>query len=90
MWVISLLNPASAIVKALKLLYDVVMFFVERYQQIVDFVKSVFESVGALARGSIDKAANSVESALGKSVPVIISFLASLLGLGGISKTIKN
>ncbi len=89
-WLISLLNPASALAKALKMLYDVVMFLIERYKQIVDFVKSVFESVGALARGSLDKAANAVENALARSVPVVISFMASLLGLGGIGKTIRG
>ncbi|ACN14417.1 hypothetical protein HRM2_13060 [Desulforapulum autotrophicum HRM2] len=89
-WLLSLLNPAAAIVKAVKLLYDLVMFFVERWGQIVDFAKSVFDSVGALARGAIGKAANTVESALGKSVPVIISLLASLIGLGGIGKAVKK
>ena len=89
-WLLSLLNPASAIVKALKLLFDLVMFFVERWQQIVDFAKSVFDSVGELARGAIAKAANAVESAMAKSVPVIISLLASLIGLGGIGKAVKK
>lgn len=89
-WILSLLNPASAIVKALKLLFDFVMFLVERGQQIVDFVKSVFNSVGELARGNLEKAAAAVENAMARSVPVIISLLASLLGLGGIGKTVKN
>lgn len=89
-WLLSMLNPASAIVKVLKLLYDFVMFLRERWGQIVDFAKSVFDSVGVLARGNLEKAAKAVEDAMGRSVPVIISLLASLAGLSGISKTIKE
>jgi len=90
MWLFSLLNPASAIVRAVKLLYDVVMFFVNRWDQIVNFAKSIFNSVRELALGKLGRAANAVEGALARSVPVIISFLASLLGLGGVSKAVKN
>ena len=90
MWLFSLLNPASALVRAIKLLYDLVMFFVNRWTQIVSFARSVFESVGALAMGQLGRAANAVEQALARSVPVILSFLASLLGLGGIGKAVRN
>ncbi|MCF7805487.1 MAG: DUF4157 domain-containing protein [Candidatus Marinimicrobia bacterium] len=90
MWLFSLLNPASAIVRAVKLLYDVVMFFVNRWDQIVSFAKSIFNSVRELTLGKLGRAANAVEGALARSVPVIISFLASLLGLGGVSKAVKN
>ena len=89
-WLLSLLNPASAIIRAIKMVYDVVMFFVNRYQQIATFVQSVFDSVGKLAIGNLSGAANAVENAMGRSVPVIISFLASLIGLGGVGQAIRN
>jgi Domain of unknown function (DUF4157) len=89
-WLLSLLNPVSAIIKAVKMLYDLVMFFVKRAKQIVAFVQSVFNSVGELARGNLDKAATAVENALGNSVPVIIGLLASLIGLGGIGKAVND
>ena len=89
-WLISMLNPASAIVKAIKMLYDLVMFFVERWEQIVAFAKSIWNSVNALANGRIGVAANAVEQALARSIPVILGLLASLLGLGGIGKSVKK
>ena len=44
-WLISLLNPASAFVKACKMIYDVIMFFVERGSQIMELVNAIIDSV---------------------------------------------
>lgn len=88
-WIISLLNPASAFFKACKAIYDIIMFFVNRGSQIMTLVNAVLDSVGAIAKGSIDVAAKFVEDALAKAVPVAIGFLAGLLGLGDISETIR-
>ena len=89
-WLLSLTNPASAIVKAIKLLYDLVMFLVERYQQIKDFILTVYDAVSAIAAGNFTKVVTGVENALAKMVPVLISLLASLIGLGGIAKQVKK
>ncbi len=88
-WLIGLLNPAAAFIKACKMIYDVIMFFVERGKQIIDLVNAVINSVVAIAKGAISVAATAVENALAKALPVAISFLASLLGLSGISEKIK-
>jgi hypothetical protein len=90
MWVVSLLNPASAFVKACKAIYDIVMFFIERGSQIMELVNAVLDSVTAIANGAIGDAAKLVENALAKALPVVISFMASLLGLGGISEKIQE
>jgi hypothetical protein len=89
-WVISLLNPASAFLKACKAIYDIVKFFVERARQLADFVKAVTESIDAIARGSLGAAAQRVEDALARAIPVAIGFLASLLGLDDLSGTIER
>jgi phage-related protein len=89
-WLLGLLNPAGAIVKIVKLLYDFVMFLVERFQQIKDFVLSVYNSIAAIAAGALTKATQAVEDALSRSLPVVISLLASLAGLRGIGKTVKK
>jgi hypothetical protein len=88
-WLISLLNPASAFIKACKMIYDVVMFFITRGKQILDLVNAIIDSITAIAKGAIGVAATAVENALAKALPVAISFLASLLGLDGISEKIK-
>lgn len=89
-WVISLFNPASALLKAIKLIYDVVMFFVENIERILQLVEAVVQSVSKIVAGQIGDAANWIEGAMGKTIPIIISFLARILGLGGISGKIKS
>ena len=89
-WLISLLNPAAAFIKACKAIYDIVMFIVERGQAIMEFVNSILDSIGAIARGQLGVVADKVEGALAKALPLAISFLASLLGLGGISDKIRE
>ena len=89
-WIISLLNPASAFVKACKAIYDIVMFFIERGSQIMALVNAILDNLAAIAGGNLSAAAALVESVLAKGLPVAISFLASLLGLGGISEKIKE
>ena len=89
-WVVGLLNPASAFIKACKAIYDIIMFFVEHGSQIIALVNAVIDSITAIASGAIGGAAAMIENALAKGIPVIIGFLASLLGLGGISDKIKS
>ena len=89
-WIVSMLNPASAFIKACKAIYDFVMFLVERGQQIVEFVNAILDNLAAIASGAIGSAAGLVESVLAKALPLAISMLASLLGLGGLSEKIKE
>jgi phage-related protein len=89
-WLISLLNPAAAFIKACKMIYDAVMWFVDNAERLKDFVDSVLDSVESIASGGVGKVASLIESTLGKAVPMVISGLASLLGLGGIAEKIKK
>jgi hypothetical protein len=89
-WVLSLLSPASAFIKACIAIYDTVMFLIERAKQILTLANAVVDSVLAIAKGSLGAAAAFVENALARAVPLVITFLADLLGLGGISDTIKS
>lgn len=89
-WLIGLLNPASAFIKACKAIYDIVMFFVERGRQIIELVNAILDSMAAIAAGNLAKMAAGVEGALAKMVPVVIGFLASLLGLGNISEKVRE
>jgi Domain of unknown function (DUF4157) len=87
---ISMFNPAGAIVQAVMAIYNTIMFFIERGEQIAALTQAVFASIGNIAAGNVAGAANYVEQAMGRSLPVMISFLARLIGLGGISEQIKN
>ncbi|MEG4634863.1 hypothetical protein QUB56_35915, partial [Microcoleus sp. AR_TQ3_B6] len=90
MWILSLLNPASAFVRACKAIIDIITFFIQRGSQIVELVNAVIESVTAIANGAVGGAAKAIENAMSKALPVMIGFMASLLGLGGITDKIQN
>jgi hypothetical protein len=89
-WVISLFNPAGAFIRACKMIYDVVMFFIERGSQIMSLVNAIIDSISAIASGNISAAANFIEQSLARAIPVAISFLSSLLGLGNISEKVQE
>lgn len=89
-WVVSLFNPAGAFIKACKMIYDVVMFFVERGSQIMSLVNAVIDSVTSIASGNVGVAASAIEGALAKGIPVAIGFLSSLLGLGNVSEKVQE
>lgn len=85
---VSMFNPVGAIIQAILTIYNVVMFLIERINQILAFVESVVNSVYEIATGAIGAAANWIEKALGRTVPIIIAFLARLLGISGITEKI--
>src|SRR5438309_4044575 len=66
------------------------MFFVERGSQIMALVMAILDNLAAIVAGNVSAAANLVESVMGKAIPLVIGFLASLLGVGGISEKIKE
>ncbi|PHM08982.1 phage tail protein [Nostoc sp. 'Peltigera malacea cyanobiont' DB3992] len=55
-WILSLLTPASAFIKAAKAIYEIVKFFIERAQQIADLINAILDAIGAIASGAIDQA----------------------------------
>jgi hypothetical protein len=87
---LSFFNPAGAFVQAVLAIYNLVMFLIERASQIMSFVEAVVNSVSSIAQGAIGAAANWIEQSLARMIPIVISFLARLIGLGGISQKIKE
>ena len=89
-WIIGLMSPVGAFIKAAMAIYDLVMFFIERGQQILDLVNAVIGAIRAIANGDTKAMSTAVEETLARMIPVAIGFLASLLGLGGISDKIRG
>lgn len=87
---LSFFNPAGAFVQAVMAIYNTVVFLVERAAQIMAFVESVINSISAIAAGNISGAAKWIADSLGNLIPLVIGFLAQLLGLGGISQKIRE
>lgn len=87
-WLLGLLSPVGAFVKAVMAIIDVVKFFIERAAQIAELVSAFMDSVSAIASGKVGAVAASIEKALGKAVPVVIGLLASILGIGGLARKV--
>lgn len=88
--VVSMFNPAGAIVQAILAIYNMVMFIIEKAQQIMALVEAVINSVHAIATGAIGGAIAWIEKSLAAAIPVVIGFLARLLGLSGITEKIQG
>ncbi|WP_460777987.1 phage tail protein, partial [Micromonospora polyrhachis] len=89
-WIISLLNPASAFIRACKMIIDFVMFIVNQGAQIIQFVNSVLDAIIAIAGGGAGGVPALIEKALANSIPVLIGALAAILGIGGIANKVKS
>ncbi|MFU8850476.1 hypothetical protein ACNAW0_05770 [Micromonospora sp. SL1-18] len=89
-WVISLLNPASAFIRAVKMIIDFVTFIVTQGAQIIEFVNSVLDAIIAIAGGGAGGVPALIEKALARSVPVLIGVLAAVLGIGGLAQRVQK
>ncbi|XVU28347.1 hypothetical protein ACQPZJ_15275 [Actinoplanes sp. CA-054009] len=89
-WIVSLFNPASAFIRACKMIIDIIRFVVTQGRQIIQFVNAVLDAVIAIARGGAGGVAALVENALAKSIPVLIGALAAILGIGGIAGKVRE
>jgi hypothetical protein len=88
--IVLLFNPAGAIIQAILAIVAIVQFVVEKAMQILDFVEAVVSSIYEIATGAIASAAKKIEDALARAIPLLIGFLASLLGLGGVAEKIRE
>ncbi|NTW55251.1 MAG: DUF4157 domain-containing protein [Chlorobaculum sp.] len=84
MKLVSMLNPAGAVIQAIIAIYNTVTFFIEKINQIAAVVASFIDSISAIAAGQVDAAAKKVETTMANTLTVVIAFLAKFAGLGGI------
>ncbi|MEV7679735.1 hypothetical protein AB0O64_14420 [Streptomyces sp. NPDC088341] len=89
-WILSLLNPASAFIRAVKAIIDIVTFIVTQGAQIAAFVNAVLDAVIAIANGAKAGVPKAIETALATSIPLLIGLLASLLGIGGLANKVRQ
>lgn len=89
-WVLGMLNPAGALFKIVQALINVVQWIMERGAEMGEFIGTIIDAVMDIARGGGGGVPAKIEAALGKAVPLVLSFLASLLGLGGISTKVRE
>ncbi|MET7636865.1 DUF4157 domain-containing protein [Streptomyces sp. NPDC005078] len=87
---VTLFNPIGAVIQAIITTYNTVMFFIERAQQIGRLLNSVLDSVESIARGNIAASADFVERTLANTLPVILGFLARMVGLGSVADPVRR
>lgn len=81
---VSMLNPAGAVIQAIIAIYNTVTFFIQKINQIAAVVASFIDSISAIASGQVSNAAKKVEQTMANTLTVIIAFLAKFAGLGNI------
>ncbi len=86
----TMFNPVGALIQAIIGIYNTVAFFVERIRQILALVEAIVDSIANIVAGRIADAANWVERAMARTIPVILGFLARLIGLGDVSGAIRR
>jgi hypothetical protein len=84
----SMFNPVGAIVQAIITAWNMYQFLKSQIQRIWGVVTGVIDSIADIANGNIANAANLVEGALARLVPVAIDLLARILGLSGIPQKV--
>ena len=86
---VTLFNPAGAVIQSIMAIYNTIVFFIERAQQIAALVESVFDSITTIAAGNVTAAVAYIERSMARTIPVILGFLARFIGLGNVGEQIQ-
>ncbi len=89
-FVLGLLTPAGAFIKACQAIYKIVKFIFEKGKQIIQFINAVLDSMLDIAAGNVSGAAAKVENSLVQAIPLAIGFLAGILNLDDIPKKVQD
>ena len=89
-WIAKLSNPVGAVIEAIRQIYNVVSFVVGQANKIIAFADAVVSSLSQIVHGEIAGAANWIEQALGRMVPLVIEFLAGLVGISSPAPEIRD
>jgi hypothetical protein len=90
-WIVGLLGgPAGAFIKAVQAIIKIVTWLVNNASRLIAFVSSVLDSITSIASGDVGGAAKYIENTLAKALPLVIGFLAELLGLGSVARKVQG
>lgn len=89
---LSLLDPTGimAVVNSFIAFYRAIQSFIEKLREMLEIVNSLVAGVANIARGNVADAANFLEAALARAVPVAIGFLTNEVGLRGLGTRIAE
>lgn len=88
----SMLDPTGimAVINGAMALYRAIQSFLRYLRQMLEVVNSFVNGVADIAAGTIATAANYLENTMGRTIPIIIGFLANQIGLAGIGRRIAE
>lgn len=86
----TLFNPVGAIVQLVLTAWNFYTFLQENLQRLGQIVQSIVEGISNIVNGNVTPAADRIEGTLANLLPVAISFLANLLGIGGIANRVRQ
>ncbi|MBS1611285.1 MAG: DNA/RNA non-specific endonuclease, partial [Bacteroidetes bacterium] len=89
-WLLGLLTPAGAFVKACQMIYKVVMWFINNAQRMMELVNTIIDSAADIVAHNLAGASAKVENAMAKVIPIAIGFLAGVIGIGNLSKKVGD
>jgi len=87
---LSMLDPTGimAVVNGFMAFFNAIQSFIRYLREMLQIVNSFVEGVAEIAAGSVASAANFLENALGRAVPIAIGFLANQVGLSDLGRRI--
>ncbi|GGR38711.1 hypothetical protein [Streptomyces netropsis] len=89
-WLLSLITPAGALVKAVMAVYDFLTFLVEKARALAEFVNSILDTLEDICDGVSQKVTTKIESSLARTLPIAIDLFARVLRLGAVPAKVKE
>ncbi len=83
---LSMLDPTGimAVVNSVIAIYKAIQSFIEQLRAMLEILNSFVNGVAEIAAGNVKVAADYLEGAMARGIPVMIGFLANQVGLGDI------
>lgn len=87
---LSMLNPAGAVLAAIELIYKVLKWIFENAARIFALVETVVNACANIMAGALGPVAKMIEDALASLLPLVIDLLAGIIGLGDLPKQVAG
>ncbi len=87
---VALCTPVGDIVELLLTIYKAVQFFLDKMHALGRFMATLKDAVTRVAHGDVWHAGAQVYNAVVASVPLLLGFIANLLGLGDVGAAVRN
>ncbi|WP_299885370.1 DUF4157 domain-containing protein [uncultured Lacinutrix sp.] len=89
---LSMLDPTGimAVINSVIGIYRAIQSFIEQLRAMLEILNSFVNGIAEIAAGNVQAAADYLEGAMARGIPVLIGFLANQVGLGGIGRRIAE